>query len=354
VPSTARPPVRPSVRLIIYLAAFVTIWAGYKFSVGPLVPSVPAWADAPSPSSPSSPYSPSSESSLDRLILRIERAPIYPAPELFQGFVALFKKNRYGHRGYLLGEVRATGWWYFFPVALAVKTPLGFLALFAVGLGALASGAVRRREWSRLAPGLVAVIFVLVAMSSGINIGLRHVLPAYPFMALAAGAGAVALWGWRRFRPFGPVAAALLAGWTVVSSARAHPDYLAYFNELAGSRPERILVDSDLDWGQDLERLADTLQARGIREISIAYNGSADITRHGLPAFRQLQPFQPTAGWIAISLFCLKLGKVGTPTPDEFAWLEAFTPVARVGRSILLYHLTDAELPYHHPIGRPQ
>jgi hypothetical protein len=162
-------------------------------------------------------------------------------------------------------------------------------------------------------------------------------------MALVAGVGASTLWHWRPGLPAGPVLAVLLAGWQVASSFRSHPDYLAYFNELA-PRPERILVDSDLDWGQDLKRLADTLRARDIREVSIAYNGSADLSRHGLPITRELVPFRPTSGWIAISLFCLKMGKIGTRTPDEFAWLERFEPVARVGSSIRLYHLTDAQL----------
>jgi hypothetical protein len=86
------------------------------------------------------------------------------------------------------------------------------------------------------------------------------------------------------------------------------------------------------------------LRARNITELSIAYNGSADLRQHGLPTIHDLAPYRPTSGWIAISVFCLKLGKIGTRTPDEFAWLERFEPVARVGSSIRLYHLTDAEL----------
>jgi 4-amino-4-deoxy-L-arabinose transferase-like glycosyltransferase len=323
----------------VYLAAFLTIWAGYRFSVGPLVPPPEAEAET----APAKRVPPTRPTALDSVVLAVERAAVYPAPELFRGFVALYQKNQQGHRSYLLGEVRTNGWWYFFPLALGVKTPLGLLFLFAVGLGALAWATVKQQRWTQFAPALVASGLLLAAMTSGINIGVRHVLPIYPLMALVAGVGARTLWHWRPGIPAGPVLAALLVGWQVTSSFRVHPDYLAYFNELA-PHPERILVDSDLDWGQDLKRLADTLRARNITELSIAYNGSADLTRHGLPTIHDLVPYQPTSGWIAISVFCLKMGKIGTRTPDEFAWLERFDPVARVGSSIWLYHLTDAQL----------
>lgn len=342
-PKTAQPPRRIRAARLVYLAAFLTIWAGYRFSVGPLVPPTQPDFMAAEPDTATEPAPPLPATPLDSIVLAVERASVYPAPELFRGFVALYQKNQRGHRSYLLGEVRATGWWYFFPVALGVKTPLGLLVLFAVGLGTLAWAGVKRRYWTQFAPVAVAMGLLLAAMTSGINIGVRHVLPIYPMMALVAGVGARALWHWRPGLPAGPVLAALLAGWQVASSFRAHPDYLAYFNELA-PRPERILVDSDLDWGQDLKRLADTLRARDIREVSIAYNGSADLSRHGLPITHELVPYQPTSGWIAISLFCLKMGKIGTRTPDEFAWLDRFEPAARVGSSIRLYHLTAADL----------
>jgi hypothetical protein len=131
----------------------------------------------------------------------------------------------------------------------------------------------------------------------------------------------------------------LLVGWQVTGSARAHPDYLAWFNELAGSRPERILVDSDLDDGQDLDRLADTLRARRIQSIALAYAGSATVAEHGLPPVRWLEPHRPARGWVAASLYSIKLGSLDRPGHDDFAWLERYQPVALVGRSIRLYYI---------------
>lgn len=112
--------------------------------------------------------------------------------------------------------------------------------------------------------------------------------------------------------------------------------------QAAGDQPERILVNSDLDWGQDLLRLASSLRALGVQNVSIAYNGSADLTRRNLPPFRILSPHEPTTGWIAISLHKLKI-----PGDSSFSWLDAYKPVAMVGRSIWLYYIP--EKPTEHP-----
>ena len=308
---------------VAYAAALLTVWAGYRFAVGPLTPTAAAEAR------------PGGSNALERLAA----APIFPAPALFQGVGHLAAKNRAGHKSYLLGEVRDTGWWYFFPVALAVKTPLAFILLCLVGTVAAARvppGSDRRR---RLEPVAIALAILLVCIPSRINIGLRHVLPMYPFVAITAGVGLAGLARTRRAAPAGAVCAALLLGWHLMTSIRAHPDYLPYFNELAGERPERILVDSDLDSGQDLKRLADTLRARGISAVSIAYAGSAAVAKHGLPAHRWLKPKRPVKGWVAASLYSLKLGSLDRRGHDDFAWLEQYAPVARVGESIRLYYI---------------
>ena len=278
---------------------------------------------------------------LYRAAYKLARAPVYPAPEFFQGLAMLRGKNQAGQKAYLLGDVRQDGWWYFFPVALAVKTPIPFLLLFGLGTAA-ALRLPGPSRWRALAPAAAAGAILLVALPSRINIGLRHVLPMYPLMAVMAGAGAVALWRWRGDRRLGPVAVALLVGWQVLAGLRVHPDYIAYFNEAAGSHPERILVDSDLDNGQDLWRLADTLRARGVKEVALAYAGSATVAEHGMPTIRWLEPHRPDTGWVAASLWSLKLGSLNQPGHDDFAWLERYRPVARVGRSIRLYYIPSA------------
>ena len=309
------------------LIAGITLWAGYGFQVGPLRASQPAGAP---------PVEPTRFGLLERRLGPLPRLPIYPAPAYPRGLVQLVRENREGRRNYLLGETIEGGRWYFFPVALAVKTPLPFLLLATTGVVVLL-GTARRRRRGAIAP-LVAGALLAAVMLANINIGLRHVLPIYPLLAVCAGVGAMSLWHWRRLRYGGPGLTAALLLWLAIDSARAHPDYLPWFNGLAGRHPEQVLIDSDLDWGQDLGRLADTLRARGIDRISLAYHGKVDLSRQGLPPYVELDSGRPVTGWVAASLYRLNIGWM-SGHDDPFAWLRAQTPVARVGHSILLYYI---------------
>ncbi len=238
---------------------------------------------------------------------------------LIRGLQDLRAHNEAGHPSYLFGEVRREGWWYYFPVALWLKTTLPLLVAFAFG--------IRKRALPLL--GAFAAILV-IAMLSRISIGVRHVLPLYPLMAIVAGYGITLM---RK-----PFAIALLVA-QLASFAFAHPDHLAYFNVTAGRDPSRILLDSNLDWGQDLLRLEKACARRGIDELHLAYFGSADVRRHHLPRLVQLKPFTPAQGWIAISEMHLKdLGARNRPR-GAYDWLLQYQPVERVGKSILLYHL---------------
>jgi hypothetical protein len=314
---------------IVYLTALILIWVGYGCSVGPLATSADVPVEQRGEAVAQGGY-------LYRRAHRIAELPIYPAAELFQGLAVLRLKNQSGQKGYLLGEVRSSGWWYYYPVALGVKAPIAFLMLCFIGVAVLRSEGKPRR-WELAVPALAAGLVLLAAMPSRINIGSRHILPVFVLMSVPAAGGLKALWSYRRLGWTGPAIASLLLAWQLAVSIEAHPDYIAYFNELASGRSTPVLVDSDLDNGQDLGRLADTLRQLRPSPLWIAYAGSADLTKHGLPAFRLLPPREPVTGWIAISLYDLKLGPVDAPTHDDYAWLEACEPRATVGKSILLY-----------------
>lgn len=267
-----------------------------------------------------------------------------PAPAFFQGLAKLRFKESVGHKSYLLGQVRETGWWYFFPVALAVKSTIPFLVFAGLGIFYLASlGGSSEERWISLAPIVATATILLVCAPSHINIGVRHILPIFPLLAIIGGVGASQLWSDARTKFAGPPIVLILLSWQGIASVRSHPDYLAYFNEFAGSHPENILIGSDLDWGQDLLRLSAALQQRQIDQVSIAYAGSShlDLTKFNLPRFKTLEPYKPVTGWVAISFLDLKVGDLGAPT-NGFAWLDAYKPVALVGRSILLYRIPES------------
>jgi len=254
---------------------------------------------------------------------------------LTASFAALTQHNADGHLSFMLGEVRRTGWWNFYLVALAVKTPLPLLLLGIGGLCGLLWRAWHERRWTIAAPSLAfTAILLFCSAYSHINIGVRHVLILFPLMAI--GAAASVSYIWRRFPRYlvrGSIVALLC--WQTIDAIRAHPDHLAYFNMLAGKHPERILVDSDLDWGQDLQRLATRLRERNIREVSIVYRGTADLSQEHLPPYKMLWPHQRTTGWIAVSLLAKATGDDGR----GYTWLDAYRPVERIGKSIDLYFI---------------
>lgn len=257
----------------------------------------------------------------------------------FEGIIAIKAHNDAGHLSFLLGQLRSTGWWYFYLVALAAKTPIPLLVTGPIGMVVMARDGWRARDPWRLAPlSLFLMVLVFASGFSHINIGIRHVLILYPFMALG-GAYLVAL-AWRALRraPLRPPAivgsAVLVAfvSWQVLTWWTANPDYLPYFNE-AIAHPEQVLVDSDLDWGQDLWRLEQRAAAIKIPKLNLAYRGTADLAREPLPHFVIMPPWKPATGWIAISALARE------HDPKGYAWLDAYQPMERVGKTIELYYV---------------
>ncbi len=337
-PTSTRDRGRLSGLAIAGLTAFAVVWIGYQLSFGAIFT-----ADSRPHSGIDRRVGP--DGLIHDLAYAVVEAPVYPAPELFRGIGEVINHNDRGHSSFLLGERGVTGWWYFFPIALGVKTPIPFLLLAGIGFAVVIRRGWRSEAWEGAVPALCAAAVLLAAMPANINIGVRHILPIYPLLAIVAGAGAAALWRANRRPLLGRSALAVLLGWQIGASALTHPDYLAYFNEAVGRHPERVLIDSDLDWGQDLKRLSHTLRSLDVDEVAIAVSGSADLARHNLPNIRHLKMNQPTSGWIAISYAMLKIS-------GGYSWLEDHKPVAMVGKSIRLYHLPEAQ-PSAKP-GRPR
>jgi len=255
-----------------------------------------------------------------------------PLTEAMMGVRDLLRHNVHGIDMYLLGQWSQSGWWYFFPVVLAVKTPIGLLLLSVFGLGFVLFR-VRKAAWQQVLTAVFPIVILLVCVLARIDLGVRHILPIYPLLAIVGGYEVTVLF---RHSRFAAVAAAMLVAWVVVDSWRAHPDYLAHFNEFAGSHPEQILCESDLDWGQDLHRLSLRLKERGIQEFSIAYFGTALLHKAGLPHYELLSPTQPSRGYIAVSLHHLN---IDYKKNGSFAWLKSYTPVERIGKSIDLFYI---------------
>ncbi len=336
----------PSQLSMALAVAALVIWAGYGFSVGHIQQAMQISPEA----MPSFQHFPGPARSLARTV--VEKDFLLPAPPLVSGVATAWVLNNTAPAAYLLGQVKQGGWWYFFLVGVGVKTPLPFLLLDLVGLWAILS---RPMPWTALAPAASTVAIFVVTMFLKYNAGVRHVMLVFPLLAVIAGCGCEFLWvSPGRSRVWARSALAALLLWQCVSSLKSAPDYIAYFNELAGRDPSRVLVTGcDLDCGQDLFRLSEALHERHISQLNLAVWSSADMTHMNLPAFETLPPFQPVTGWVAISLRSLRFGDLfhSTYPPDAFAWLNRRQPAAKIGKTILLYYFPpDAAAGNHGPV----
>ncbi|MBC8352925.1 MAG: glycosyltransferase family 39 protein [Planctomycetes bacterium] len=301
---------------------------------------------------------------------------------------------------FLNGQYETRGWSHFFPYCLAVKTPLAVLGLLALGTIALPVRWVRRRvkrdeesSRERLAYHLTPIAIPLlilwtVFLGTQLNIGHRHILPTYPFMFILA--GAAANWCRKESRVLA-AATGLLLMWLVSDSLASYPHYLSYFNQLVPrEKAYQHLVDSSLDWGQDLPSLKTWLDqhATDAEPVFLGYFGTASPAYYGIDA----QPLplmgmggdqlELTPGVYCVSATCLQavygfasgrwnqqyearyqelrtLFETGEddPTDTELrlqfdalkarrlaTYLRHRDPDANVGFSILIYRLTTDDL----------
>jgi hypothetical protein len=266
-----------------------------------------------------------------------------PAPEFFDGIHTIMAHLRRGHPAYLLGQMGSSGWWYYYPVVLAVKTPIAFLLLTAFGVYC----AWRyRANLAYLLPLAFAIGILVPSMAGHVNIGVRHILAIYIGLSVLAAAALVELGG-RAPRWAGGVAVLLIV-WLAATGAIHHPDYLAYFNEFV-SQPDTVLVDSDYDWGQDTKRLAKRLRELGATSVSFGPIGTIDDEFFqifpGLPPFQHIDPLKPSEGYTAVSptLWRAYRYELLYEHPNVKLWFEQFQPQERVG-SLLLYYIPPGSL----------
>ncbi len=265
-----------------------------------------------------------------------------PSHAFFFGLSRLAAHNSQGHTSYLLGMRSERGWWYYFPVVFAVKstvTAIGATALLLVG-------GIRAARWRKVPFLWIGLLFppafyFLVSMTSAINIGMRHILLVYPFLYIAAAVLLARSYS-RRPAHFAMVALAVLQ---IAECARIAPDYLAFFNALSGGpgKGPSYLVDSNIDWGQDVKKLVKWLDAHGTKRARVAYFGNAQMRYYGLKELGFPPPLDQRA-WEEIDDYA-----VASVTPLEgvyvplnlLAPLRVREPIAKIGWSMYVYDLRN-------------
>ena len=238
---------------------------------------------------------------------------------------------------FFLGNSGLDSHWYYLPVAFLLKEPLPFLFFLAASFGLALRQKIQIQPWQ----WVPALVFFLALLPS-LNLGVRYLLPAFPFIFLIAGEGVD--WVWNNasregFRKLPRVAVILMVLWQVGSVAWSYPGMIGYFNEVV-PRNQKIhyLADSNLDWGQDQKRLGETARQRGWPKVHLAYFGGIDPGFYGLDwqpwTTSDLAGPQPGTVYVINATF-LQLGPVAYPPtrPIALGWIADKTPTGKVGDS---------------------
>jgi hypothetical protein len=252
-----------------------------------------------------------------------------------------------GHRAYLLGKVSMFGWWYYFPVVFAVKTPTAVLLLVVLCLGigvwrlargyrSLTVAVLKNLPFQWVALAMPMVVYGAMLLTSHVNLGVRYLLPVYPFLFILVAAVVIQ-------RPKVWLIVAVVAI-QLFETVRIYPDYLAFFNTMSGGpgNGPRYLADSNIDWGQDLKKLRKYLESTAPKEkICFTYFGTASIGYYFLPYLylpetKDVEQRKNVDCLAAISVTQLYDVYVA---PGTFSWLREKKPLAKVGYSIYIYDL---------------
>jgi Dolichyl-phosphate-mannose-protein mannosyltransferase len=249
---------------------------------------------------------------------------------------------------FLAGRHSAEGWWYYFPVAFLIKTPVALIILLVGGL------VVYVKRWRQL--GLENEAFVLLpivlylgsAMLARLNIGLRHLLPIYPFVLLLAAAAVKELIDAKS--KSGWIVLGVLVAFWLFEFGRVYPNNLAFFNQAVGGPRNgyKYLADSNLDWGQDLKPLKKWMERNGAAHINLAYFGTADPAYYHIDCtylpgtdFVGAQSIKPPQlpGYVAVSATILDGVYLDELGRAFYKPLRDAEPVADIGYSIHVYRV---------------
>ncbi len=252
------------------------------------------------------------------------------------------------YTSYVLGKVYAHGVWFYFPIAFLIKSTIGVLALFLLTLGVVATR--RLNHWREIVFLAVPVIFYLiVALTVGMNIGVRHILVVYVFLYVLIGG---ATWALIRKNRKWAYAVGVLLLVHAASSAFAYPNYIAYANELWGgpSQTNKYLTDSNSDWGQQLKSVKQYLDQRGVKECWFLYfaEGVAEPSYYGIPCkplptistlWLNIPIDVPTSitGPVLISASNLSGVEFGPGSLDPYGQFKRLQPTAVIDRGVFVF-----------------
>ena len=343
--------------LVLLIIGFILIWPVYQFNIWHYPPERQKHDTETILAGYS--FKPAAQ-----LVIRMTEKPLLrPYAQYVLGLLMVFQRTGGGNTTYYLGDVAATAWKSYFPVVYLLKETLPVLILELIALVlAIRSVLKSKKRPNRLSNWIannfaeftwLSFIFIYWASSinGNLNIGIRHVLPTFPFFYLLT-AGQIQKWLKRSAGLLAKTAKGFLVSillvWLVVETISIYPYYLAYFNELAGGPVNgyKYAVDSNLDWGQDLKRLKGFMDQNKIEKIRLDYFGGGDPKYYLGDKYERLDSgnLSQRTGWLAVSATFLQNGrgqaaKGYSQDTTFYNWLNKYEPVTKIGYSIFVYKI---------------
>jgi len=302
------------------------------------------------------------------ILFAADKPILRPYAQYLTGLFMVFHRAAFGNTTYFLGEVSNLGWKNYFPVVYLIKEPLTFHVLTLIAL-LYAVYSIKKPFWQNTFyrskdwiknhfPEFAMLTFIGVywatSLTSNLNIGVRHLLPVFPFTFILVSL-VVVKWieGIKKLplRKMATSFVSVLLGWYIISSLGCFPYFLAYSNELTGGPDKTYIytVDSNLDWGQDLKRLQKWADEKEIDKIYVDYFGGGDadyyLKEKYAPWWGARNPGEfPKGNYLAVSATFLQGGRgLASPGFSEatgyYRWLDRYTPVEKIGYSIFIYYI---------------
>ena len=334
----------------IFIIGYLLVWPVYQFHV---------WNYPPQRQKSDTvfhlanyPFKPAGQ-----IVIQMTDKPLLrPYAQYALGLLMVFQRAGGGNTTYFLGEVSNQAWKSYFPIVYLLKEAIPILVLIAIAV----VFALLRSRWSW--PGLkfwigsnftefvwlsFIALYWATSITGNLNIGLRHVLPTFPFIYLLT-AGQITKW-MQNLKALKLPVVALLIAWLIVETISIYPHYLAYFNQWAGG-PDKgyiYVADSNLDWGQDLKRLARYVEENSIDKIKLDYFGGSRPEYYLGNKYEKLDAgnISQRHGWLAVSATLLQGGRAFSPAKGSrqntiyYEWLDQYEPTAKIGYSIFVYRL---------------
>lgn len=296
----------------------------------------------------------------DPVIWASDKPILRPYAQFGLGILMIFQRNAGGNETYFMGSVYKEAVKSYFPIVYGIKEPIPFLILFGLAVIGLFFRYARAKEWqlrswiknhfAETAILMWVFSYWAASISSNLNIGIRHLLPVYGCTAILIAGWLTVMYTAIKAKRAYLIFVGVMCAWFLAETIMVFPYYLAYFNEFAGGPAggHRYVVDSNLDWGQDLKRLSDWVDSQDIPKISLDYFGWADqnyylgkkfngISGGQYTSAQQFLADNPGGGFIAVSA---TFYQTSIASNHYYSWLEQYQPVAVVGNSIFVWHIT--------------